>query len=219
MSRVPGTRSERVCGVLLAGGRSRRLGGGDKCLKSLGGRPILARVIERAGVQVSALVLNANGDKERFERFGMAVVPDVIGGFAGPLAGVLTGLEWAREHAAGAEWLASFATDAPFLPRDLVARLLTAMGEDGAEIAYAASANRAHPVFAVWPVRLADALRAAITDEGFRKIDLWTARYRTARVEFASAPVDPFFNVNTPDDLAEAERLALSMDGSSIGMS
>jgi molybdopterin-guanine dinucleotide biosynthesis protein A len=219
MSGAPRARSGRVCGVLLAGGRARRLGGGDKCLRALGGRPLLARVIERAQGQVEALVLNANGDAQRFARFSLTVVPDVIGGFAGPLAGVLTGLEWAREHVAGAEWLASFATDAPFLPRDLVARLLAAIGEDGAEIAFAASAGRAHPVFAVWPVRLADTLRAAIADEGVRKIDSWTARFRTARVEFASVPVDPFFNVNTPDDLAEAERLAHGVDGSSIGIS
>lgn len=214
MSGAPRTPSKRVYGVLLAGGRSRRLGGGDKCLRSLGGRPIIAHVIERAQGQVADLILNANGDADRFARFPIAVVPDIIGDFAGPLAGVLTGLEWAREHAAGAEWVASFATDAPFLPRDLVARLLAAVGEDGAEIACATSAGRAHPVFAVWPVRLADALRSAIADEGLRKIDLWTARFRTARVEFATDPVDPFFNVNTPDDLAEAERLADSVDGS-----
>ncbi|MDP6805672.1 MAG: molybdenum cofactor guanylyltransferase MobA [Rhodospirillales bacterium] len=214
MSGAPRTPSKRVYGVLLAGGRSRRLGGGDKCLRSLGGRPIIAHVIERAQGQVADLILNANGDADRFARFPIAVVPDIIGDFAGPLAGVLTGLEWAREHAAGAEWVASFATDAPFLPRDLVARLLAAVGEDGAEIACATSAGRAHPVFAVWPVRLADALRSAIADEGLRKIDLWTARFRTTRVEFASVPVDPFFNVNTPDDLAEAERLADSVDRS-----
>jgi molybdopterin-guanine dinucleotide biosynthesis protein A len=214
MSGAPRTPSKRVYGVLLAGGRSRRLGGGDKCLRSLGGRPIIAHVIERAQGQVADLILNANGDADRFARFPIAVVPDIIGDFAGPLAGVLTGLEWAREHAAGAEWVASFATDAPFLPRDLVARLFAAIGEDGAEIACATSAGRVHPVFAVWPVRLADALRSAIADEGLRKIDLWTARFRTARVEFATDPVDPFFNVNTPDDLAEAERLADSVDGS-----
>ena len=132
---------------------------------------------------------------------------------------MLTGLEWARKHFPDAPWVASFATDAPFLPRDLVARLIAAVTENGAEIAFAASAGRTHPVFAVWPVRLADALRATIADEGLRKIDLWTARFRTARVEFASVPVDPFFNINTPDDLAEAERLAHSVEGSLIGIS
>ena len=219
MSEAPRARPAQVCGVLLAGGLARRFGGGDKCLRALGGRALLAHVIERAQGQVAALILNANGDAERFARFPLAVVPDVIGGYAGPLAGVLTGLEWARKHVPDAPWVASFATDAPFLPRDLVARLIAAVTENGAEIAFAASAGRTHPVFAVWPVRLADALRATIADEGLRKIDLWTARFRTARVEFASVPVDPFFNINTPADLAEAERLAHSVEGSLIGIS
>ena len=190
-----------VAGVLLAGGLSRRMGGGDKALLALGGETILSRVIERARPQVSALALNANGDPTRFEAFGLPVVADVVEGFAGPLAGVLTGLEWARAHAPGCRWLASFATDAPFLPRDLVARLLAAVAHDGADMACATSAGRHHPVFGLWPVRLADALRRAVLDEDIRKVDVWTARYRLAVAEFAAEPFDPFFNANRPEDL------------------
>ncbi len=196
-----------VAGVILAGGRARRMGGGDKCLHRLGGKTILEHVIDRARPQVSRLVLNANGDPGRFAQFGLPVAADAIGGFAGPLAGVLTGLEWAREHAPHCPWVASFATDTPFFPEDLVARMLAAVDEEGADIACAASGGRSHPVFGLWPVRLAGELRHALADEDIRKIDLWTARYRLVTVEFPTEPRDPFFNVNRPDDLADAERM------------
>jgi molybdopterin-guanine dinucleotide biosynthesis protein A len=203
--------ADGVIGVLLAGGRSRRMGGGDKCLRPLGGRPILAHVVERARPQVARLILNANGDPARFAGFGLPVVADVVlegaeGGFAGPLAGVLTGLDWAAAHAPDAPWVATFATDAPFLPADLVARLRAAVERDGADMACARSGGRDHPVFGLWPVRLRDDLRAAMA-AGVRKVDAWTARHRLAAAEFACDPVDPFFNANRPEDLAEAERL------------
>jgi molybdopterin-guanine dinucleotide biosynthesis protein A len=197
----------RVVGVLLAGGLARRMGGGDKCLRPLGGRPILARVIERAAPQVDALVLNANGDPARFAAFGLPVAADLVEGFAGPLAGVLTGLEWAKAHRPDAGWVASIATDTPFLPRDLVSCLLDAVAAEGAQLACAASGGRNHPVFGLWPVALAGELRQALVEEGMRKIDAWTARYRLAVVEFPIARLDPFFNTNRPEDLAEAELL------------
>lgn len=183
------------------------MGGGDKCLRQLGGRTILERVIERARPQVEALVLNANGDPARFARFGLPVVADVIAGFAGPLAGVLSGMEWARVQRPECPWVATIATDTPFLPGDLVRGLLSALERAGADLACAASGGRAHPVFGLWPVRLADELRRAMLDEGIRKVDVWTARHRLAEVPFATEPVDPFFNTNRPDDLAEAERV------------
>ena len=196
-----------VAGVILAGGLSRRMGGGDKCLRPIGGRPILAHIIERAQPQVTALVLNANGDAARFAPFGLPVAADVVEGFAGPLAGVLTGMEWAARHAPGCKWLASFASDAPFLPRDLVARLLAAAIEEKADLACAASAGQTHPVFGLWRIDLAAELRRALLDEQIHKVDRWTARYRLAQVDFPTKPVDPFFNTNRPEDLAEAERL------------
>ena len=205
-----------VVGVLLAGGLSRRMGGGDKCLRPLGGRPILGHVIERAAPQVDALVLNANGDPARFAAFGLPVVADVVEGFAGPLAGVLTGLEWTREHRPDARWVASIATDTPFFPRDLVACLLAAVAAEGAELACARSGGRTHPVFGLWPTALAGDLCRVLVEEDIRKIDAWTARHRLAVVDFAVVGLDPFFNTNRPEDLAEAE-LLLARDHGPIG--
>ena len=198
---------EKVAGVLLAGGRARRMGGGDKCLRPLGDRAVLQHVIDRARPQVSVLMLNANGDAARFSRFGLPVVNDVIEGFAGPLAGILTGLEWTRARAPECPWLASFATDAPFFPTDMVPRLLAAAKEQKAVMACAASNGRSHPVFGLWPANLVEDLRHALELEGVHKIDAWTARYRLATVKFAADPHDPFLNINRPEDLLAAERL------------
>ncbi|WP_349596291.1 molybdenum cofactor guanylyltransferase MobA [Azospirillum argentinense] len=199
--------TEGIAGVLLAGGLSRRMGGGDKSLRTLGGRSILERIVATVRPQVGPLVLNANGDPARFAAFGLPVAADVVEGFAGPLAGVLTGMEWARVHAPDCRWLASFATDAPFIPGDLVARLVAAVEREGADLACARSDGQEHPVFGLWRVDLADDLRRAMVEEDMRKVDAWTARYRLAVADFATDPVDPFFNTNRPDDLAEAERL------------
>ncbi len=196
-----------IVGVLLAGGRSRRMGGGDKCLLPLAGRAVLARIIERARPQVGPLVLNANGDAARFAAFDLPVAADRVEGFAGPLAGILTGMEWARANAPECAWLASFACDAPFLPADLVARLMAAVAASGADMGCAVSAGREHPVFGLWPVRLADDLRHALVGEGIRKVDVWTARYHLARAEFAADPLDPFFNLNAPEDFDRAEAM------------
>ena len=199
-----------VVGVLLAGGKARRMGGGDKCLRTLVGETLLARAIARARPQVDALVLSANGDAERFAGYGLPVVADAVPGFAGPLAGILAGMDWAAENS-GARDIVTMATDAPFFPDDLVIRLRTARQAEGAVLAVAASGGRAHPVFGLWPVALRDDLRAALEDEGVRKIDVWTARYTLATVAFDGAGVDPFFNANTPDDLEEAAALAAGM--------
>jgi len=196
-----------IAGVILAGGLSRRMGGGDKCLRGLGGKPILAHIIERVRPQVTALVLNANGDAARFAPFGLPVAGDVVEGFAGPLAGVLTGMEWATRHVPACRWLASFASDAPFVPRDLVARLHAAVAAKDADLACASSGGQAHPVFGLWRIDLAPALRHALVDEQIFKVDRWTARYKLVQVDFPAAPIDPFFNANRPEDLAEAERL------------
>ncbi|MDA1323780.1 MAG: molybdenum cofactor guanylyltransferase MobA [Proteobacteria bacterium] len=204
--------NSNVCGLLLAGGQSRRMGGGDKCLRILGGQTVLARILHIARPQVGKLVLNANGDGARFADYELPVAPDVVGGFAGPLAGVLTGLEWALANAPECQWVASLACDAPFAPRDLVGRFMAAVAEEGADLACASSDGRDQPVFGLWPVRLADDLRAALVDEDLRKVDIWTARYRLARVDWPTTPVDPFFNVNRPDDLAAADALLTSID-------
>jgi molybdenum cofactor guanylyltransferase len=199
--------TELVAGVILAGGQSRRMGGGDKCLRELGGRPILARIVERARPQVQVLVLNANGDPARFASFALPVIADSVEGFVGPLGGILAGLDWAAANAPHCRWLASFAGDAPFLPADLVERFVAAVAREGADLAVATSGGQAHPVFGLWRVDLREDLRRALVEEQIYKVDRWTARYKLAAVEFPATPVDPFFNANRPEDLAEAERL------------
>ena len=201
-STLPKSESDlSVAGVLLAGGLARRMGGGDKCLRKLGGKTLLEHVIDRAGPQVGALLLNANGDTARLSAFGLPIAGDVVEGNAGPLAGVLTGMEWAVAEAPDCSWVVSFATDAPFFPEDLVARLKQAMEEEGADVACASSGGRVHPVFALWPVRLHGELRHAMVEEGVRKVDIWTGRYNLAVADFPMAPFDPFFNTNSPEDL------------------
>ncbi len=196
-----------IVGVLLAGGQARRMGGGDKCLRPLARKPILAHVIGRILPQVEALILNANGDPSRFDDFGLPVAGDVIEGQAGPLAGILTGMEWTRTHRPTCQWIVSIATDTPFLPADLVESLAGAIRDEDAELASAITKGRTHPVIGLWPVRLATDLRRAMLDEDMRKIDRFTARYKLANVVFPAEPVDPFFNTNRPEDLEEAERL------------
>lgn len=195
-----------VAGVILAGGLSRRMGQ-DKALLPLAGRPLLAHVIDRARPQVLSLVLNANGDASRFAAFGLAVVADSIDNHVGPLAGILAGLDWVARERPETGFVASFACDTPFFPRDLVARLVAVAGKSGERLVCAASGGRVHPVFALWPVALREELRRAIVADGVRKVDIFTARHDAVIVEFAAAPFDPFFNINNPDDMARAEGL------------
>jgi molybdopterin-guanine dinucleotide biosynthesis protein A len=196
-----------IIGVLLAGGLARRMGGGDKPLRLLAGRPLLDHVIERLRPQVAGLVLNANGDPARFAPYGLPVVADSIPDYAGPLAGILAGLDWTAENRPDCPLIASVATDAPFLPRDLVARMAAALAAERADLACAASSGQAHPVIGLWSVRLREDMRRAVVDEGVRKVDVWTARHRLAVVPFPDQPVDPFFNANRPEDLDRAAAL------------
>lgn len=198
-----------IVGLLLAGGQSRRMGGGDKTLRPIGGRPLLERVIERIRPQVAGLILNANGDPQRFARFGLPVVADGVPDFAGPLAGILAGLDWTAEHRPDCPMIVSVPTDAPFLPDDLVGRLVQGMETSGAELVCAESGGQPHPVVGLWPVRLRHELRRAVVEEGLRKVDRWTGRYRFATVPFDQprTGIDPFFNANRPEDFAAAEHL------------
>ncbi len=191
-------------GVILAGGLATRMGGGDKGLLPLGAGTILSHVIDRLGPQVTGLALNANGDPSRFADLDLPVLSDSVEGYAGPLAGVLAGLDWAAGQ--GATHIVTAAADTPFLPADLVPRLLLAAEREGKPIALAKTENGRHPTFGLWPVALRDDLRGALGD-GVRKVVLWTDRHGTASAEFEVDRFDPFFNVNTPEDLAEAERL------------
>ena len=203
---------EAIPGVLLAGGLARRMGGGDKPMRQIGGRSILDRVIARLTPQCGELILNANGDPARFARFGLPVVPDTVEDFPGPLAGILAALDWAAAHRPGVSIVLSAAADCPFLPRDLVARLNEALVNENAELAVAASGGQSHPVIGLWRVALRDELRHALVQDNIRRVDRWTARYKLATVAWPTAPLDPFFNANTMEDVAEAERLA-ELDG------
>jgi molybdenum cofactor guanylyltransferase len=201
-----------IPGVLLAGGLGRRMGGGDKPMRIIGGRTILQRVIARLAPQCDGLILNANGDPARFAAFGLPVIADGVAGFPGPLAGILAGLDWAAANRPEVGWMLSAAADCPFLPRDLVSRLHSDLVEQGAQLAVAASDGQSHPVIGLWSVSLREELRHALVVEDVRKIDRWTARYRLATVTWPVIPLDPFFNANTVEDIAVAERLA-KLDG------
>ena len=185
------------------------MGGGDKCLLTLEGKPLLSHAISRLAPQVAGLVLNANGDPARFADFGLPVVSDSIEGFAGPLAGVLAGLDYASAH--GFDRIVTAAADTPFLPSDLVDRLLDAAAEADTPMAMAATPDperglSRHPTFALWPVSLREDLRQALSG-GVRKVIAWTDRHGCTSVTFGIDPIDPFFNVNTPDDLARAKQM------------
>jgi molybdopterin-guanine dinucleotide biosynthesis protein A len=203
---APGGAPTGIWATLLAGGQARRFGGGDKCLRLLAGRPLLDHVITRIRPQVAGLLLNANGEAARFAFTGLPVIADDVPGFAGPLAGILASLDWLALHQPAVAWLLSVPTDAPFLPTDLVTRLVGTRAHAGARIACAASDGRRHPVVALWPVDLRFELRHALVQESIHKVDQWAARFPRAVAEFAAAPFDPFFNINAAADLAEAER-------------
>ncbi len=193
-------------GVILAGGLATRMGGGDKGLKTVGGRSILSRVIARIGPQVSRLTINANGDPARLAAFGLPVLADDIPDYAGPLAGVLAAMDFAEAN--GMARVLSVAADSPFLPVDLGRRLSAAMEASDARVAVAHSGGWAQPTIALWDAALRHDLRRALAEEGLRKIDRFSARYPGASAEWPVQPYDPFFNANTPDDLALAEEIA-----------
>ncbi len=195
-------------GLVLAGGLARRMGGGDKARIRIGGKTILERVLSRLKPQCSGVILNANGDPARFSDTGLPVVADTVPDFAGPLAGILAGLDWAAAHAPDIADVVSVPGDCPFLPQDLVMRLSAARRAAGLPLACARSGDWRHPVVGLWPVTLRADLRMALVEEDLHKIETWTARHGVAIADWPSAPVDPFFNVNTPEDAAEAERVA-----------
>jgi molybdopterin-guanine dinucleotide biosynthesis protein A len=201
-----------IPGILLAGGLARRMGGGDKPMRSIAGRTILERVIARLGPQCDGLILNANGDPARFAACGLPVIADQVKDFPGPLAGILAGLDWIAAHRPGVNWVLSAAADCPFLPRDLVARLDHARAEENAQLAVASSGGQTHPVIGLWSVALREELRHALVVEDVRKVGSWAARYSRATVSWPTEPLDPFFNANTSDDIAKAEKMA-ALDG------
>jgi molybdopterin-guanine dinucleotide biosynthesis protein A len=202
--------TEPVVGVVLSGGRSSRMGGGDKCLLRLTGRPVLTRIVDRLRPQVSRVIINANGDPSRFDDFGLPVIADSIAGLAGPLAGVHAGLEWVKTHAKDVRRIATIASDTPFFPSDLVRRFLSEPG-DYPVLLVAASSEGVHPVVGLWPVALAPQIEESLRC-GMRKVGAFAKEHGAIEVFFApvrigETVVDPFFNINRPEDLLHAEAL------------
>lgn len=195
-------------GLVLAGGLARRMGGGDKARIRIGNATILERVLARLARQCSRVIINANGDPGRFADTNLPVVADSVPNFAGPLAGILAGLDWTAANASNCEWVASVPGDCPFLPNDLVAQLHRARLATGTPLACARSGEWRHPVAGLWPVSLREDLRRALLDEGLRKIEVWTERHGVGIANWPAEPFDPFFNVNAPDDAARAEAIA-----------
>jgi molybdopterin-guanine dinucleotide biosynthesis protein A len=197
-----------ILGLVLAGGLARRMGGGDKARFRIGGKTILERVLARLAPQCGSMILNANGDPARFGDTGLPVVPDTVPGFAGPLAGILAGLDWAAANAPQVTDVVSVPGDCPFLPPDLVPRLEQARKAADLPLACARSGDWRHPVIGLWPVGLRGDLRTALVEDDLRKIEAWTARHGVAIADWPAVPIDPFFNVNTPEDAAEAQHIA-----------
>jgi molybdenum cofactor guanylyltransferase len=195
-------------GLILAGGLARRMGGGDKARIRIGGVTILGRVLACLQPQCDRIIINANGDPARFADTGLPVVPDSVPDFAGPLAGILAGLDWAAANAPEVADVVSVPGDCPFLPVNLVERLEVARAAEKHPLACARSGDWRHPVVGLWPVALRDDLRRALVDEDLHKIEVWTARHGVAIANWPTKPVDPFFNVNTPADVVEAENVA-----------
>lgn len=200
---------DKIVGVILAGGLARRMGGGDKCLQPLGKSTLLEVAIERARPQVDQLLLNANGDLARFDPFDLPKATDIVDGYAGPLAGILTAMSWARENHPEAEWVLSIASDTPFYPGDLAQRLLAQATADKALIAVAESGERIHPVFGLWHLSLMEDLRKSLVEEDTRKIFRWMKQHPWTQVSFdvTENGIDPFFNVNSPQELKQAQAL------------
>jgi len=198
-------------GLVLAGGLARRMGGGDKARIEIGGISILDRVLATLSAQCTGIIINANGDPKRFADTGLVVVSDSVPDFAGPLAGILAGLDWLAAQNNGIEWILSVPGDCPFLPDDLVERLHQARRKMGTGVPLACARSGAwrHPVVGLWPLALRGDLRKALVNEDMRKIEVWTAQHGVAIAEWPDQPIDPFFNVNTPEDAAVAERIAL----------
>lgn len=196
-----------IVGIVLAGGRSRRMGGGDKSFALLAGRPLVAHVVARLAPQVTAIVVSANGSPVKYASLDLPVVADTVAGFAGPLAGFLAGMEWTRANVPEAVHVATVAADTPFFPTDLVARLSAVAGPEG--MAVARTKGRNHPVFALLPVSATGDINRFIAAGGSLKVADWLARYDFMAVDFdeGASGFDPFFNINTPEDLATAETM------------
>ncbi len=206
--------TQAICGLILAGGQARRMGGGDKCLLPLAGKSLLQRTIERAQPQVNHLLLNANGNSLRFARSKLPVVPDQFEEFKGPLAGIHAGLCWIRDTHPNNEWMISFASDTPFFPKDLAFCLMSEAKKHSVLTAIAESNTQMHPTFALWHVSLLDKIGALLMQEKIPSLQDFVKSHKMVSVDFTKSDYDPFFNINTPQDLYRAETIAALIDKS-----
>ena len=204
-------RPDGIIGIVLAGGKSSRMGGGDKALLPLGGRPLLAHVVERLAPQVAEIVLNANDDPDRFAAFGLPLVADRLAGQMGPLAGIHAGLAWAKANRPEHSFVITVAADTPFFPADLVSRFCAATSMTDPKLVVSRSESGVHPVFGLWPVSLAPHLEDSLRRGARKALDFVAAQQAREvafpPIEIGGRAVDPFFNINRPEDLAEAEVL------------
>ena len=201
---------QKIGCVILAGGLARRMGGVSKPLQRLNGETMIAHILERIRPQVSEIVINANHDQDAYACYSLPIIPDPVEGYAGPLAGILAGMDWIAEKRPDIEYLLSVSGDSPFLPQDLVERLIKPIVESDAELTVASRNGRTQPVIGLWDWRLRDDLRRCLTEEKIFKVDRWTARFNIQTVSFDAEENDPFFNVNTIDDLKQAEKILLA---------
>lgn len=203
--------TDSVVGLILAGGLAKRMGGGDKCLLPLAGKTLLQRAIDRTKPQVQALILNANGNALRFARTRLPIVPDKLEGNLGPLAGIHAGLDWVKRNT-HFEWMLCIASDSPFLPVELAQTLLDTAQTTGKHLVIAESQLRLQPVFSLWHISLLDEVSAQLQSGVTPKLQEWVMAQGAEKVSFASTTYDPFFNINTPQDLYTAETTALTLD-------
>ena len=198
--------ANQIVGVILAGGLARRMGGGDKSLLRIGGRKILDYVVESSCAQLNTVIINANGDPKRFAAFDLPVQADIVPDFAGPLAGVVSAMAWVKQNQPNVTHIITMAADTPFFPKDYVTRMVDMMQFQEKRLACASYQGRTQPVFGLWPIDLFDDLYKALVEDDLRKVDRFTAPYGVADVPFDELAANPFFNVNTPQDIALGEQ-------------
>ena len=196
-----------IVGVILAGGLSRRMGNQDKSFMSLANKPLFEHVLERFSPQCSTVLINTNKQSKQLASYNLPIIKDTLEGYLGPLAGILAAMQWTKQHLPQTKWIASVPVDTPFLPKDLVSTLYQTLQKNNSTLVGVSSNGRTHPVIGLWSTHLADDLRLALNNEGLRKIDLWTARYNMSHQDFSNEVLDPFFNINSSDDLIQAELL------------
>ena len=205
-------KSSDIVGVILAGGFSRRMSNQNKCFIPLNGKPLFEYVLEKLSPQCDTILINSNEQNERLAAYQFPIVKDSLEGFLGPLAGILSAMEWAKQHKPESKWILTVPVDTPFLPDDLLSKLYQSVQTTHSELACACSLGRTHPVIGLWPISLVDDLRLSLTKEGMRKIDLWTSRYKISQQDFNNDNLDPFFNINCNEDLIEAESLLKTLN-------